>query len=106
MTVAGNVKKIGGGERHLSLSVQHHEVKLRAIAFGQSDWAEDLEEAREAKTPIDVAFHPVLNEFNGRRSVELQLVDWRPSGRKDEMPRSTDQKAEAVESVDVPDLPF
>lgn len=106
VSVAGNVKKIGGGERHLSLTVQHHDVKFRAIAFGQSDWAEDLEEAREAKTPIDIAFHPVLNEFNGRRSVELQIVDWRPAGAKDPIPKSVDPEPGTLGPVDVSDLPF
>jgi hypothetical protein len=26
---------------------------------------------------LDVAFRPVINEFRGRQSVELHLVDWR-----------------------------
>jgi hypothetical protein len=26
---------------------------------------------------IDLAFRPVISEFNGVRRVELQVVDWR-----------------------------
>jgi single-stranded-DNA-specific exonuclease len=30
--------------------------------------------------PLDVAFRPVINNFRGRQSVELHLVDWRATG--------------------------
>jgi len=32
--------------------------------------------------PIDVAYRPVINEFRGYRKVEIQIVDWRPSGQR------------------------
>ena len=51
-------------------------MTLRAVAFGQGEWAEDL---TELQGHIDIAYRPVINEFRGRRSVELQMVDWRPS---------------------------
>jgi hypothetical protein len=28
---------------------------------------------------FDLAFTPQLNEFNGRVSVQLKLLDWRPA---------------------------
>jgi single-stranded-DNA-specific exonuclease len=68
-------KKIGGGQRHLSLRVRQHGVSMRAVAFGGGEWAEELEAHRG---PISLAFRPVINEFKGRRSVELQVCDWRP----------------------------
>jgi single-stranded-DNA-specific exonuclease len=67
-------RRMGGGERHLSVRLDHHGVKLRSVAFGQGDWAEPL---AATEGPIDVAYRPVINEFRGRRSVELHLVDWR-----------------------------
>ncbi len=76
VVVDGPVKRIGAGERHLSLTLKHQSVTLRALAFGQAEWADDLNRRDE---PIDVAYRPVINEFRGRRSVELHLVDWRPS---------------------------
>lgn len=69
-------RRIGNGERHLSLRLVQRGVRLRGVAFGKADWADEL---RDLSRPLDVAFHPVINEFNGRRSVELQLLDWRPS---------------------------
>jgi hypothetical protein len=28
--------------------------------------------------PFDLAFTPSVNEYNGRRSVQLKVLDWRP----------------------------
>lgn len=65
-------KKIGGGERHLSLKLVQHGVRMRGVAFGGADWAGPLAQAGE----ISIAFRPVINEFNGRKSVEMHLCDW------------------------------
>jgi single-stranded-DNA-specific exonuclease len=51
-----------------------HGVTFRAVAFGGAEWAEQL--AALAR-PIDIAFRPVVNTFQGRHNVELHLVDWR-----------------------------
>ena len=48
---------------------------MRAVAFGQADWAEPMQ---ELAGPMDIAFRPIINEFRGMRNVELHLVDWRP----------------------------
>ncbi|MFP6603410.1 MAG: DHHA1 domain-containing protein, partial [Pirellulaceae bacterium] len=69
-------KRMGGGGRHMTVSFQQHGVKLRAVAFGQGDWTEELD---QLTGPIDIAYRPVINEFRGRRTVEMQLVDWRPA---------------------------
>lgn len=69
-------KKIGGGGRHLSLKLSQYRTSMRAVAFGQGEWADELE---KIDGPIDCAFRPIINEFRGRRTVELQLVDWRVS---------------------------
>jgi len=75
VTLNGPPKKIGGGERHLSVKLKQSELTLRAVAFGQAEWAEELE---RHTAPFDIAYRPVINRFAGRMSVELQLVDWRP----------------------------
>jgi single-stranded-DNA-specific exonuclease len=67
-------KRLGGGDRHLAAKLKHHQVTMRAVAFGHGDWLEDLSRLDQ---PIDVAYRPVINEFRGRRNVELHLVDWR-----------------------------
>jgi len=74
--LAAPPKRMGGGDRHLSLSLTQHGITMRAVAFGMGEWAEELGEIQDC---IDIAYRPVINEFRGRRSVEIHLVDWRPS---------------------------
>lgn len=69
-------KRIGGGQRHLSATIQQRDVQFRSIAFGGGDWAEQLDHENGW---YDFAFRPIINHFRGRRSVELQLVDFRES---------------------------
>ena len=71
-------KRIGGGERHLSVKLVHHQTPMRGIAFGQG---ERFDELTQVDGLLDVAYRPVINDFQGRRSVELHLVDWRNSNR-------------------------
>jgi single-stranded-DNA-specific exonuclease len=68
-------RKMGGGERHLSLRLNQHGTRLRSVAFGGGEWAEEIASAGE----LEVAFRPVINEYQGRRNVELHLCDWRPA---------------------------
>ena len=60
----------------LSMDLEQHGVRLRAVAFGGGDWMDELKSA--SRGSIAVAFQPVLNEFRGRTSVEMHLADWRP----------------------------
>lgn len=69
-------RRMGGGERHLSARLSQDGHTTRAVAFGQGEWADML---TEHEGPIDIAFRPVINEFRGRRNVEIHLVDWRAS---------------------------
>ena len=77
VTLPESPRRMGKSERHLSLRLKQHNVTLRAVAFGQGDWADELDQQPGA---IDIAYRPVINEFRGRRNVELHLVDWRPCG--------------------------
>ncbi len=78
VTVDGPLKTMGSGDAHLSLSLRQHNQRFRAVAFRRAEWHEPLE---NCDSPIDVAFHPVINTWQGRSSVQLQLVDWRVSTR-------------------------
>lgn len=69
-------KKIGASERHISLRVVQGETGLRGVGFGCAEWADEL---AAVGAPIDIAYRPVINEFRGRQSVEIHLVDWRVS---------------------------
>jgi single-stranded-DNA-specific exonuclease len=66
-------KRIGGGERHLALRVAQHGIEMRAVAFGGGEWFDELS-AIEGE--IAVAFRPIINNFRGRKTVELQVCDW------------------------------
>jgi len=74
--IVGKPSRMGGGDRHLSVKLGQHSVTLRTVAFGQGDWAEELD---QVEGDIDIAYRAMINEFRGRRSVELHLVDWRPA---------------------------
>ena len=74
--LVGPPKKMGGGERHLSVRLQQHRKTMRAVAFGQGEWADEL---AQLEGKIDVAYRPVISEFNGLSRIELHLVDWRRS---------------------------
>jgi single-stranded-DNA-specific exonuclease len=71
----GPPKKMGGGDRHLSLRLKQQLTTLRAVAFGKGEWADELENVDR----VDVAFRAVINDFRGYKNVELHLVDWKPS---------------------------
>ena len=73
---AVNIKTIGAGNRHLAMTIQHGSIRVRGLAFGKGEWCEEL---TQQTGNIDIAYRPTINEYNGRRSVELHLVDWRPS---------------------------
>ncbi len=85
VTLAEPPRRMGSGERHLTVRLQQQNIQIRAVAFGQGDWCEDL---TACEGPIDIAYRPVINEFGGRRNVEIQLVDWRPSHGSSRTPAS------------------
>jgi single-stranded-DNA-specific exonuclease len=74
--LADTPRRMGGGDRHLSVRLEQHNTKLRAVAFGQGDWVEEL---AQTEGPLEIAYRPVINDYRGRQSVEIHLVDWRPA---------------------------
>lgn len=74
VTLSGPPKPLGNTGHHLAMMLSQHNVTLRSVAFGGSDWADEL---AAVEGTLDVAFRPVINNFRGRQSVELHLVDWR-----------------------------
>lgn len=73
--MAAAPRLMGASGRHLSVELEQHGVRLRAVAFGGGDWMDELQAA--ASQPMSIAFQPVLNQFRGRTSVEMHLADWR-----------------------------
>ena len=77
VTLAEPPRPIGGGGRHLSLQVMQHGTKVRGIAFGGAEWLPHLPPPGQ---PFHIAFKPKINEFRGRRTAEMEVIDWRPDG--------------------------
>ena len=73
LQVQGTPRKVGGGERHLSFRVSQHGVTLKAIAFGMADRVDELMSAGGA---CCLACTPKLNEWQGRRTIDLQVTDF------------------------------
>jgi len=63
------------GEKHLKLLLQQGERRLAAIGFRM------VEAAIEDGTRIDILYTPEYNDWNGSRSIELRLRDFRHPGR-------------------------
>ena len=100
--VASNVelteaaKAMGAGDRHMTARFTQFGSVMRAVAFGQSDWIEPM---NSHKGQFDIAFRPNINEYNGMKSVQLQLLDWRVSRIAAQSPHSPrTSKAESVSS--------
>ena len=56
--------------------VKQKRQTMRCIAFGAGDMMDKL----ASGASIRVAVEPSINEFNGRRSVELQVKDFQVLG--------------------------
>jgi single-stranded-DNA-specific exonuclease len=68
------------GEKHLKMTVrQGRSLPFDSIGFGMNS----LEEyGLSLKTPIDVAFTPELNQWNGYDRIQLRIRDIRATGRE------------------------
>lgn len=69
-------RTMGSGDRHFSARFTQHGSTIRAVAFGKAEWIEPL---TAAGRHVDIAFRPTINDYNGYRQVQLQVIDWRPS---------------------------
>jgi single-stranded-DNA-specific exonuclease len=73
LTVVGEPRKVGNGERHLSFRVKEAGTTLKAIGWGIADRADELMSAGGA---CSLAFTPIRNEWQGRTSIDLEVVDF------------------------------
>jgi single-stranded-DNA-specific exonuclease len=73
LEVVGDLRRIGAGERHLTFRVRQQGRELRVIAFGMADRAGEL---MAAGGKCCLVFRPKINEWQGRRNVELELRDF------------------------------
>src|SRR3990172_5833668 len=62
---------VGANLDHLQASFQQNGTRIKGIGFGLGGMIEDLKQHRRCR----VAFEPIINDFNGRRRVEMQILD-------------------------------
>jgi hypothetical protein len=67
------------------------------VAWGQGEWVEQLQ---SVTGPLDIVFRPNINEYNGYRKVEMQLVDWRHSQLAPQGPHWPQAKADELRKED------
>ena len=67
--IASTVRRLGEEGQHAKFQVRQESAKLEVIAFQQAD----LVQSFAPETPLDIAFTPLLNTWQGRYNVELQL---------------------------------
>ncbi len=66
-------RTVGKDKQHLKLRLEKDGERIDAIGFGLGAWAANM------PSYIDAAYHLESNEFNGRRSLQLRLLDIRPA---------------------------
>lgn len=70
--------QIGREKNHLRLEVSDRRITYPAIAFQQGHWAEQMPER------IDLMYHYEVNEYNGRSSLQLNVIDLKSSAFSDD----------------------
>lgn len=69
--LAAEPRCVGKAQDHLQASFTQNGLQMKAIGFGLGSIIEELKYHRRCR----VAFEPIINDFNGRRSVEMQMLD-------------------------------
>ncbi|MBE6941122.1 MAG: single-stranded-DNA-specific exonuclease RecJ [Ruminococcaceae bacterium] len=72
--IAERISLVGNG-RHMRLRLRSGHHTINAIYFSANPQAVSIEPG----DLVDVAFHPQVNEFRGERSVQMNVLDIRPS---------------------------
>jgi single-stranded-DNA-specific exonuclease len=64
---------VGKNSKHLQLRIEQGGLELKAIGW---NLAERAAEKLTAGTVCSLAFYPSINEWNGRRDVQLEVRDF------------------------------
>ena len=71
VSLAREPRCVGQERNHLQATFTQNGAQLKAIGFGLGPIIEDLKQHRRCR----VAFEPIINDFNGRRTVEMRILD-------------------------------
>lgn len=72
LTHRGPVRRMGAQDQHVKMIVSDGAAQSEAVWWSAGQQA--LPEGR-----FDLAFAPTINDYNGRRMVQLKVVDWQRS---------------------------
>ncbi len=88
-------RSLVGAGRHLKLKLSKRGMTLDAIFFSAGDTLP------EAGSRVDVAFYPQINEYRGSRTVQLHVVDLRPTPSRTRMERELMEKYRRQDNLTV-----
>ena len=74
--LVGDPKIVGERKNHVQLRIKQGEVVVKAIAWNMADRCKSLQN----ETVCSIAFQPSINEWNGRRDVQLEVKDFHVEG--------------------------
>ncbi len=74
-------RAVGKAGRHLKLRLFADGVTWDGIAFRQGEWASKLPDQ------VDIVYHLEVNDWNDRRSLQLNVQDVRPAGLDESIAR-------------------
>ena len=66
-------RQVGNGGQHLKMRLSHGGAHWNAIAFGRGD------EVGDARGAVDVVYTVGLNHWSGRPTIQLKVLDFRPT---------------------------
>jgi single-stranded-DNA-specific exonuclease len=76
--VVGEPRGVGRGERHLRFRVQQSQNSMQAIGFNLAERATEL---MSSAGQCCLVFSPSFNDWQGYRSVQLEVVDFQPGSK-------------------------
>ena len=86
--VIERINVVGSG-RHMRLRLRHGRFGINAIFFSATPETASI----ECGDVVDVAFNPQINEYRGERSVQMNVLDIRPSCKADCSPDTAHYRA-------------
>ena len=72
LTMSGSIHRMGKEKQHVKFWANDERDSCEVIAW-------NLKPEDEPKGVFDLAVVPQVNNFNGHLSVQLKLIDWRPT---------------------------
>lgn len=72
LNLVSEPRTVGSSGQHLQVMLGDQRTRIKGIAFGKSKMLAPLLDHRRCR----VAFQPVINEWQGKRTIEMQIEDF------------------------------